>query len=842
MPKFYNLTTDETLRRLRSSASGLTSDEVTRRLHHYGLNEVNVAGAKWWRKLLQPFANVMVGVLLLAGILSLLKGNKIDAIIIFAIIAVSAITDWVQQYSTDRILRALREREQDRVEVYRDGNTSAVPASQLVPGDIIILHEGQKIPSDARIIESINLNVDESMLTGESMSIRKQADVISGNQEVYDQANMLFSGSFVVVGTGQAVVTATGNDTEFGKLAKLAGTGNEQSPIQQKIDKLIRNVVVIIFALAAVVLIIELAQGQSWLDAVEFVLAFSVSAVPESLPIAIAAVLALGMRRMASRKALVRNMQAIENIGLTTTIATDKTGTLTRNELHVQDTWSPRYNPEAFALQASFCLNSSKGQGGDPLDKALVAYLQTKKIGDPTKTTKAELIRTLPFDYGWALSGNVWKFGRSYQIYLKGAPEKILRRCALSELERKQAKTKLLSYARSGYRVIACAKVDNCEPPANFSAVPRANWQLLGLLAIADELRPHVDRAVAEAQEAGVKVDMITGDHIETAFNIASTVGIANDKRQVYDCRKLMEMTPDQLAQTVSQTRVYARVTPEAKHKILTELNKQSITAMTGDGVNDVPALTQAHVGIAMGSGAAIAKEASDMVLLDNNFSSIVTAIRDGRTIIANIKRMLVYLLSTNAGEVLVTLGALLLGLPLPLVPVQILWINLATDTFLVIPLGVEPSRGDVMKRPPAQPNASLLSKFMLGQIVLSSLTIAAITLTVYTIFRSSYDLDYARSAVFMVLIVIQWVSAIIMRSSDSLSRILRTRNKAFTIALFGTMLLQLIVLLVPELRMSLHIEQIHEDTVGACLVAVFVLTVVMELYKKWGRRKGLAE
>lgn len=836
--KYYAKSIEETLRVVHSRPDGLTLSEARRRLNRNGPNEVRVPGIPWWQKLLQPFANVMVVVLLAAALLSLAQKSYADAVIILVIIMASAVIDWVQQYSTERILRKLRERENDKVEVLRGGNTMAVAVETLVVGDIIILHEGQKVPADARVIESTNLHVDESMLTGESMSVRKTTAALRGEKEVYDQTNMLFGGSFVVAGAGQAVVTAVANDTEFGRLAQLAGDASMDSPIQQKIDKLIRQVVGAVFALAAVVLIMQLFQGRPLVESLQFVLAFAVSAVPESLPIAITVVLAMGMKRMAAHKALVRNMRAIENIGLTTVIATDKTGTLTQNKLSVQDTWSPRYNAEAFALQTSFTLNDAKGKTADPLDQALVEYLASKKIADPAKATKAKLVQALPFDYILAMSGNVWRFGKEYAVYVKGAPEKIMAKCKLTTLQKKQANAKLTDYASKGYRVIAYAKC-NCSAPSNsLSEVGDCPLEFLGLTAVADQMRPRIELAVRAARQAGIKVCMITGDHKETALNIAEMVGIADSRGQVYDSQQLAKLSPTKLAQTVATTRVYARVTPSAKHTILTELNKQEITAMTGDGVNDVPALTQANVGIAMGSGAAIAKDASDMVLLDDNFRSIVTAVKEGRTIIANIRRMIVYLLATNAGEVLAAVGALILGMPLPLVAVQILWINLATDTFMVIPLGVEPPRGDVMKRHPDHPDAPLLDKHLIGMMITSAVSIALIALVTFGYFNASHGLGYARSAIFVVLIVIQWVNALVLRGTEPVRQILRVRNKAFWVALIGTAIMQLTVLIVPSLREALHVSYLHGDVIWAAILAAIASCAIMESYKKWLRRR----
>lgn len=839
--EYYNLGIDEVLKKLKSSRDGLKSREAARRLEEVGYNAVAVNGVPLWQRIIAPFANVMMGVLAVAGMLSILQGQTIEAIIVLVIMIVSAVIDWVQQYSTERILRSLRKKENDKVEVYRDGDVIAVPAENIVPGDIIILQEGQKVPADARVLESTHLNVDESMLTGESMSIRKSNAAIKGKKEVYDRSNMVFAGSFVVTGSGLCVVTATGNDTEFGQLAKLA-SGSVESPIQQKIDKLITNVVIAVFIMAALVMVLEIAQGQTFVEALEFVLAFAVSAVPESLPIAITVVLALGMRRMAEKRALVRNMRAIENVGLVTVVATDKTGTLTRNELRVQETWSPRFNEAAFALQTSFTMNDSKGKQGDPLDTALSHYLTKNKVGNPHQATRAELVRSLPFDYALAMSGNVWRFGKREDVYLKGAPEKLLARCSLNETARKQTDAKLHEYAKQGYRVIAVAKYESKGDVINLSNVPKEKLEFLGFLAIADELRPHIENAVREAQGAGARVVMITGDHAETAYNIAHKVGIADDPKQVYDSHKLMTLSPDQLASVVASTRVYARVTPEAKYKILDELNKSQITAMTGDGVNDVPALTKAHVGIAMGGGAAIAKDASDMVLLDNNFRSIVTAIREGRIIISNVRNMLLYLLATNAGEVLVTIGALLLGLPLPVLAVQILWINLATDTFMVIPLGLEPGARDIMKRKPLKPDAPILNKYLIGQMIVTSLTMAVIVLTVFYTFLHLNGGDptdnepIARSAAFLTLIVIQWVNAVLMRSLQPLGKILRIHNRSFFWALLGAMMLQLIALLTPALRDALYMADIHANTIWACLLASVTMVVVIETYKKWAR------
>lgn len=836
--EFYNQTAKQVLGQLKSSNNGLRPAEAKRRLRRDGPNVVRVAGVPLWRRLVEPFANIMMLVLLVAGLLSLSQGSRIDALIIFAIIMASAAIDWAQEYSTSRILRRLREQENDPVEVLRGGQTMQVLPEELVVGDLILLHEGQKVPADVRLIDAAHLHVDESMLTGESMSVRKDAASLHGQREVYERSNMLFSGSFVVTGAGQAVVVATGNRTEFGKLAQLTGDSATKSPIQDKIDHLIQRVIVAITAIALVVLLAQLIEGRPFLESLQFVLAFAVSAVPESLPIAITVVLALGMKRMAAHKALVRNIRAIENIGLITTIATDKTGTLTENKLSVQETWSPRFNNEAFALQTSFALNMVPGKGGDPLDRALLNYLKSMKIDDPARATKAKLVQALPFDYPLSMSGNVWQFGRGQVVYLKGAPEKMLARCQLTALQRRQATAKLRDYAGRGYRVIAYAK---CEAPDGCSSlenIPSDGLEFLGLAAVADQLRPRIELAVGTARAAGIKVCMITGDHADTAYHIAQTVGIADSQGQVYDSHKLAKLTPEKLAQVVSTTRVYARVTPDIKHAILTELNKQEITAMTGDGVNDVPALTQAHVGIAMGSGAAIAKDASDMVLLDDNFRSIVVAVREGRTIVANIRRMLVYLLATNAGEVLVTLGALLMGLPLPLVAVQILWINLATDTFLVIPLGVEPARGDIMKRPPDHPGAPILDRYLIGQMVTSAVTIAVISLAAFVHFNNRGDLSYARSAVFLVLIVIQWVSALAMRSEESISKILRVRNKAFGWAMIGTFVLQLFVLTTPEFRQALHVAYLHGDAILVSLLGAAAMLTVLEVYKKWMVRR----
>lgn len=833
---FYTKTVAEALAAVGSSQSGLSTTTARRRLRSDGPNIVKVAGVPLWKRIIQPFANVMIAVLIVAGLLSLWQKSYVDATIIFIIIMASAVIDWAQQYSTSRILRSLREKEIEHVEVLRSGEVAAVSAESLVVGDVIMLHEGQKVPADARVIGATNLHVDESMLTGESMSVRKTPTTLRGHREVYDQSNMLFGGSFVITGGGVAVVVATANKTEFGKLAQLAGDSSTESPIQTKIDRLIRWVIAGVLALAVVVLALELLQGQSFVESLQFVLAFAVSAVPESLPIAITAVLAMGMRRMAARKALVRNMRAIENIGLTTVIATDKTGTLTENKLQIQATWSPRFNEEAFALQTSFTLNTARGRVADPLDQALIDYLRSMKIGDPSRTTKAELVQSLPFDYVLAMSGNVWRFAKRYAVYVKGAPEKIMARCRMSDLQRRQASAKLMEYAGRGYRMIAYAKYEGDSPVHNLSEVSESGLEFMGITAIADQLRPRIELAVKTAQEAGIKVCMITGDHSETAFNIAETVGIADDRGQVYDSHKLAKLSPDKLAQVVGTTRVYARVTPDTKHAILSELNKTEITAMTGDGVNDVPALTQAHVGIAMGSGSAIAKDASDMVLLDDNFRSIVVAVKEGRTIVANIRRMLVYLLATNAGEVLVTIGALLLGLPLPLVAVQILWINLATDTFLVIPLGVEPPRGNVMKRPPDDPAAPILNGYMIGQMIVSAISIALVTLATFIYFNSAHNLDYARSAVFVVLIVIQWVNALLMRGQESVGKILRVRNKAFGLAMAGTMILQAIVLSVPVFRRALHVDYLHTDAIFVCILAALVAGVIIELYKLWAR------
>jgi Ca2+-transporting ATPase len=832
---YYNKSVVETLKELETTKRGLATSEATERLALHGPNTIKVAGDPLWRKLLEPFANIFILVLAIAAIISVFHHAVLDAIIIGTIIAASAIIYYIQRFSTERILRSLRKHNAQTVLVWRDGKNPSIDVELLVPGDIITLHEGDKVPADGRILETSSLRVDESQLTGESLPIEKQTEALKGSREVYEQTNMLYQGSFIVSGEATLIITTTGNDTEFGHLAALTQNTSDQSPVQKKIDKLISQIIAVVLGIAIIAFALSLVRGGGISESIQFVLALSVSAVPESLPVAISVILVLGMRRMAAKKALIRTMRAIESIGVITTIATDKTGTLTKNQLTVQAIWQAPRRKEKFMQILAGTISSTNNKMHDPLDTALHSYAQEEKVKFPHQLP----VRVLPFNQTFAMSGNIWHKGATYELFVKGAPEQLLSRCNLSENERESATIQLHRLTANGYRVLAIAHSNLTKDIEQFDDLPKKHtFTLAGFIAVADVLRPEAKKAIQAAQAAGVSVRMITGDHFETAFHIGKQLGMVTNRNQVFDSRRMNVMNDNELETIIDKTYVFSRVIPEHKYRILTLLKKKNITAMTGDGVNDVPALANAHVGIAMGSGASIAKDAGDIILMDDNFKSIVNAMREGRIVYANIRRMVFYLLSTNAGEVLVALGALFIGMPVPLLPVQILWINLVTDTSMVIPLGLEPGEKTTMKVKPNGPAAPLLGKLLISRMILIALTMASLTLALYAIFSSQYGHDYGRTIAFSALVVMQWANAFCTRSdSESIFSRLRTFSRPFYTGLLVAVSLQLLALFGP-LSDLLHITPVtFGDLAFTGGIAFATPIIISEIHKYLGRR-----
>lgn len=834
---FYKQTVEDTYRALKTAPEGLTSREASRRLKEYGPNTITIKGEPLWRKLIEPFANVFIGVLLIAVIISLAYGAHVDAIIVAAIIFVSAIIYYVQRFSTERVLRSLQKHSKRVVDATRDSKAVRLDVNSLVPGDIVHLVEGDKVPADIRLIRANNTQADESMLTGESQPISKKVDVIKSDKPVYEQVNMLFSGSFIVSGQATGIVVLTGNESEFGRIAALTGSADTSgsSPVQKKIDKLITMTVATMAGIALVAFALAVYRGIEIGEALRFVIALSVSAIPEGLPIAISVILVLGMRRMATKKAFVRSMRAIETIGVVTTIATDKTGTLTENKLSVQEIWQPKWSKNKLPLSIRKSLNhSGEKRTHDPLDVAMYNYIKAEDLVElPGKP-----ISILPFDQSVAMSGNVWRRSGKYELVVKGAPERIIQHSKLNDEQREDANKTLQSLTSQGYRVIAVASVPLSTPIEAFSGLSsKVAFDLMGLVAVADTLRPVARKAIITAQNAGVSVRMITGDHFQTAYSIGAKLGLVDSPSQVFDSRKMDDMTDKELKKAVRDIRVFSRVTPENKFRILKVLRQKEVTAMTGDGVNDVPALANAHVGIAMGSGAQIAKDAGDIVLLNDNFASIVNAMREGRIIYSNIRRMLVYLLSTNIGEVVVSVVALVAGLPIPLHPVQILWTNLMTDTAMVIPLGLEPGEKDVMKQKPINPKAHLLTRYMVARIALVAATMGAVVLTAFIYYTEHYGAEYGRTIAFSALIVIQWANAFNSRSTyESIFTRIRTWSGPFYIGLAIAVSVQYLVFFGP-LSEALHIHPVSiSDLALTGSIGFFAMILVVEIHKVFGR------
>ncbi len=833
---WYQKNPDETLAALKSRRNGLTTAEAKKRLDHDGPNVLRLHGEAWWRRVVEPFKNIFVLVLVGAAALSLVKGELLDAFIVLTIVLINAVIFYIQQFSAARVLRALKQHDTLTAQVLRANSVVTLPAEQLVPGDIILLGEGQKVPADARLLDANNVRADEALLTGESLPVAKRTASLKGKKEVFEQTNMLFQGTFIVSGEASAVVVATGNKTEFGQIAELAESAGQESPAQKKIDAFISNLIAVIGGISVVVIALSLYRDIALTDALRFAISLAVSAVPEGLPVAISVILVLGMRRLAKRRALVRSMAAIENIGIVTAIATDKTGTLTKNQLTVQAVWQVR-KTRHITRQLFLAANRAHNDMGDPLDMALLKYAHSEGVAHPAGRT---LNTKLPFDQKLAMSGNVWQEGDVYEVLLKGAPEHMLRRCKLTNVERAAIETKLHDFTSEGFRVLAIARLAPLSKPLEHTAeVPAKDLQFIGLVAVADILRPDAISAIAAAQNAGISVRMITGDHVETAFAIGKQVGLVKHRDQVLDCRALEAVSDKKLEELVAQTQVFARVLPEHKFRILSVLQKQNVTAMTGDGVNDVPALANAHIGIAMGSGSQIAKESGDIVLLNDSFRTIVEAIRGGRVIFDNIRRMLFYLLSTSLGEVLTMTGALIIGLPLPVVAVQILWINLVTDTFLVIPLGLEPAEDDVMKRPPRQPTQPILDPHLVWRLVFIGASMAIIALSVFSFFLDSRGLAYAQTITFSTLVVMQWANAFNARSEwQSLFTRLAKHNVKFYIGLGGAMILQALALFGP-LGPVLHLAPTYlGDVLLTAIIGIVAVLIVGEAHKWYGRSR----
>lgn len=820
---FYNISPEDSLQKLHSLEQGLSQAEAKRRQKRYGPNIIKVQSEPLWKKILEPFLDVFTLVLAMAALISLWHGEVIDAVIIFVIIAISASIFYVQRFSTDRVLRSLSRHDAQKVDVLRGNMPLSIDSTKLVPGDIITLSEGEKIPADIRLLRTANLRVDESQLTGESVPISKKPDVLDGSREIYEQANMLFQGSFVVSGTGTGVVAKIGNETEFGNLAALSKRQSSQSPVQRKIDKLIAKIIAAVTAIAIMAFFLSILRGMDVIESLRFVIALSVSAVPESLPIAISVVLVLGMRRMAAKKALVHQMRAIETIGVITTIATDKTGTLTKNELTVQEVWSPNNKPRDIIKAIAYAINRGDAKSHDPLDIALEEFARQKKT-----VTTASPTNELPFNQDASMSATVWHHGKDYKLYAKGAPEVIVSACRLTGSAKKQALDKLEEFTARGQRVIGIASRQTSKLITEFSEITNKKLQFEGFVSVADVLRPEASRAIKSAIGAGVSVRMITGDHFETAYQIGKELGMVKSRDDVFDCRQMNNLSDEELAPIVERTKVFSRVIPEQKYRLLTILKQHNITAMTGDGVNDVPALSNAHIGVAMGSGASIAKDAGDIILLDDNFKTIIDAMREGRTIISNIKNILFYLLSTNTGELITMIGALLIGIKTPLEPVQILWVNLVTDTSMVIPIGLEPGEKNTLKIPPNKPNTPILSGKMVWRMMLVALTMSTVALAVYILFEASRGHAYAQTLAFTSLVVSQWSNAFNARSSsESVFSRIKVMNRSFYVGLVMSIVLQLLVLFGP-LGAVLHISNVDPLHIGIISIVSFIMPILV--------------
>lgn len=833
----------------------MSTEEVNTRLETYGHNTLKEAPP---RSLLAMFIDQikepLVLILLIAAIISGIVGEVADTVLILVIVVLNAALGVFQENKAEQALQALKAMTKTYVKVIRDGKTTQTPAEDLVPGDIILLEAGDSVPADARLIEAASLRVNEAAMTGESVPVEKSLEVITAEDvPLGDRKNMVLAGTAVTGGRAKAVVTGTGMNTELGKIAQmLQDAPKEQTPLQRQLAKLGKTLGLIALAIVIIVFITGILRGEEIFNMFMTAIALAVAAIPEGLPAVVTIVLALGVTRMSHRNAVIRKLPAVETLGVATYICSDKTGTLTKNEmttigLYVYDQMlqvtGGGYVPEGEfytaeeskiapldnkvlrlllmggVLNTDARLEQSKGTYGiigDPTEGALVV------VGAKAGLWKEDLEKTyprleeIPFDSARKMMTTFHDIEGELCSLTKGAPDILIALCkdaltseGVKELNQ-EIRDKLLevnkSLASQGQRVLALAVRKWGEIPSQLdSEHVETDLTFVGYFALQDPPRDEVKDAVAVSRRAGIKTVMITGDHQDTAVAIAQKLDIWREGDNILTGIQLEKMSQEELEKQVMKTTVYARVSPEHKLRIVDALKaKQQIVAMTGDGVNDAPALKRADIGAAMGiTGTEVSKEASDMVLLDDNFATIVNAVEEGRTIYDNIRKAVQYLLSCNLGEIVAIFTAILLGLGSPLLPVQILWMNLVTDSAPALALGVEPTERGVMKRKPRNSHAGIFADGVGLEIFIQGMVIGLVSFGAYwAAILEGRPLVEARTMAFLTMAFSQLVHSFNMRSrEESVFAFAKNPNSKLVLAFLVCALLQLVVVFVPFLR-----------------------------------------
>ncbi|MFL5344111.1 MAG: cation-translocating P-type ATPase [Hyalangium sp.] len=723
-------------------AQGLDTEEAARRLREYGPNEIHRAAARpRWRVFLEQFRSPMIGLLLAACAVSALLGEHADAIAIGTIVVLNAIIGYAQEFKAEQALLALRSLTAPRARVQRDGFPVVLPAAEIVPGDVLLLEAGDVVAADARLAEAHSLATNEAPLTGESVPVDKSTQPVPQDTPLAQRTNQVFLGTAVARGTGLAVVTATGMRTELGHIAHLLASAEEtETPLQRRLTRVTKTLLLACVGIVLLVGVLGLLRGMGWLAVLLSSISLAVAAVPEGLPAVVTIALAMGVQRMAARHALVRRLQAVETLGSATVVCTDKTGTLTTGVMKVRELWGA--DEQALLRTAASCSDASLGPEGkegtgDPTELALLRAAAERGLRREDLEREHPRVAVQPFDSDRKRMSVLRSDG---VLSVKGAPEVLFLLCRQGTEGAREAAEAMAS---RGLRVLAVARGSGPE---------EARLELLGLVGMADPPRPEAVEAVAAARAAGVRTVMITGDHPVTALAIGKELGIVREGED-----------PSEL--------IHARVTAEEKLRIVRRWKERGeVVAMTGDGVNDAPALREAHIGIAMGrTGTEVTREAADIVLTDDNFATIIAAIREGRAIYENIRKTLVYLLVGNVGELLVMFIASLVGLPLPLVPLQLLWINLVTDSLPALALVMDPARAELLEDPPRRPDEPMLGAAQWRTILVVGLIEASVVLGVFLWANPSVYLERARALAFSTLIFAELMRSFAARSSTRL-------------------------------------------------------------------------